>query len=92
MMQDGKSRLQELTGGKDLEIQLRMQTRIDGSGPLPTVPHIAGNPDEVRASVGAFEKAGVDVLIVDFPASPLGDYLGQMRAFAAAVGVGSAGI
>jgi probable F420-dependent oxidoreductase len=91
MMQDGKSRLQELTGGKSLEIQLRMQTRIDGSGPLPTVPHIAGNPAEVRASVDEFKEAGVDVLIVDFPASPLRDYLSQMRVFAAAVGLDAAG-
>jgi hypothetical protein len=91
-IQSSRGRLNELSGGQDLEIQLRINAELNGSGSRWAGASIEGNPDAVRAAADAYERAGVDVLILDFHAQPLDEYLGQIQAFAAELGVAATAI
>jgi alkanesulfonate monooxygenase SsuD/methylene tetrahydromethanopterin reductase-like flavin-dependent oxidoreductase (luciferase family) len=84
-----KARLGELSEGRELEIQLRISANVSGSRRFEG-PGIEGDPDAVRAAVDAYRQAGVDLLILDFPERQIDDFLGQLRMFAAQVGVVSA--
>lgn len=84
-----KARLDELSEGRELEIQLRISANVSETRRLGG-PGIEGDPDTVRAAVEAYRAAGVDLLILDFPEQRLDDFLGQLRTFAAQVGIGCA--
>jgi probable F420-dependent oxidoreductase len=79
-----RARLDELSGAKDLEIQLRLAVRMNDVA-LPKWHCLAGDPGVVRAAVDEYRKAGVDLLIADFGEQPIEGFLGQMRTFAAEV-------
>jgi probable F420-dependent oxidoreductase len=88
-IRSAKARLDELSEGRNIEIQLRISANLSGSRRLQGLG-IEGDPKSVREAIGAYEEAGVDLLIMDFATEELDDYLSQMRTFAAQVEVGSA--
>jgi hypothetical protein len=84
-----RARLDELSDGRAIEIQLRLSANVSGS-PRLEGPGIEGHPDAVRAAVDTYRLAGVDLLIVDFREHMLDDFIGQLRTFAEYVGAGDA--
>jgi probable F420-dependent oxidoreductase len=87
MIRSARTRLDELPGGRDLEIQLRITALVDGSAPRSAEPCIEGDPDAMRAAVDAYREAGVDLLIEDLGQQSLDPMLSQTRTFAAVADV-----
>lgn len=85
-----KIRLDQLSEGRELEIQLRISVNLSATRQLKG-PGIEGTLDTVQAAIDAYREVGVDLLILDFPEQELGDYLGELELFGEHVGVGSTG-
>jgi probable F420-dependent oxidoreductase len=83
-----RARLDQLSAGRTIEIQLRLSANVSGS-PRLEGPGIEGDQHAVRTAVDAYRLAGVDLLIVDFLERELDDFIGQLRTFAEYVGVGA---
>jgi alkanesulfonate monooxygenase SsuD/methylene tetrahydromethanopterin reductase-like flavin-dependent oxidoreductase (luciferase family) len=76
----GVTTLRQAAGERHPLVAAHLRLRLDGQE-FPEA-HIAGSPDDVAATLAAYQQAGLAYLICDFMAHGVDDLLRQMQLFA----------